>query len=235
VRARNPRRTHVRAAGTGQAHRRCANRGAYRRRYIRAAGAPTVAPTTAPAVKPTAPAGQPVAGGTLRATLGAEPTTLDPHKLGTLFDRDVSDAMFDALVDDDTLDGIKGALAESWDSPDARVWTFKLRSGVKFHDGSPLNAEAVKFSFDRLQEPNTGITGQIRPTASQVEAVDVVDPSTVKVALKTPSAAFPVDASNIKIIAKDFDTAKPVGTGHSNSVSGSAINACDSRRILTTS
>jgi peptide/nickel transport system substrate-binding protein len=174
---------------------------------------PAAAPTTAPAVKATAPAGQPVAGGTLRTTLGAEPTTLDPHKLGTLFDRDVSDAMFDSLIDDDTLDGIKGALAETWDSPDARVWTFKLRSGVKFHDGSPLTAEAVKFSFDRLQDPNTGITGQIRPTASQIEGVEAVDASTVKVTLKTPSAAFPVDASNIKIIPKDFDAAKPVGTG----------------------
>ncbi|HEY3058582.1 MAG TPA: ABC transporter substrate-binding protein [Chloroflexota bacterium] len=164
-------------------------------------------------MKPTAPAGQPVAGGVLRSTLGAEPTTLDPHKLNTLFDRDVSDAMFDALIDDDTLDGIKGSLAESWDSPDARVWTFKLRSGVKFHDGSPLTAEVVKFSYDRLQDPNTGITGQIRPTASQVESVTVVDPATVRITLKGPSAAFPVDASNIKIIPKDFDEAKPFGTG----------------------
>jgi peptide/nickel transport system substrate-binding protein len=178
-----------------------------------AAPAPTAAPTTAPAVKPTAPAGQPVAGGVLRSTLGAEPTTLDPHKLNTLFDRDVSDAIFDALIDDDTLDGIRGSLAESWDSPDAKVWTFKLRSGVKFHDGSPLTAEVVKFSYDRLQDPNTGITGQIRPTASQVETVTVVDPATVRITLKTPSAAFPVDASNIKIIPKDFDEAKPVGTG----------------------
>jgi peptide/nickel transport system substrate-binding protein len=174
---------------------------------------PAAAPTTAPAVKPATPAGQPVAGGTLRTTLGAEPTTLDPHKLGTLFDRDVADAMFDALIDDDTLDGIKGQLAESWDSPDARVWTFKLRSGVKFHDGSPLTAESVKFSFDRLQDPNTGITGQIRPTAAQVEAVESVDASTVRITLKTASAAFPVDAANIKIIPKDFDTAQPVGTG----------------------
>src|SRR5262245_5285765 len=71
-----------------------------------AAPAPTAAPTIAPAVKATAPSGQPVAGGVLRSTLGAEPTTLDPHKLNTLFDRDVSDAMFDALIDDDTLDGL---------------------------------------------------------------------------------------------------------------------------------
>jgi len=177
------------------------------------AAAPTTAPTTAPAVKPTAPAGQPVSGGVLRSTLGAEPTTVDPHKLNTLFDRDVSDAMFDTLIDDDTLDGIKGALAESWDSPDARVWTFKLRSGVKFHDGSPVTADVVKFSYDRLQDPNTGITGQIRPTASQVERVEAVDSSTVRITLKTPSAAFPVDASNIKIIPKDFDEAKPIGTG----------------------
>jgi peptide/nickel transport system substrate-binding protein len=178
-----------------------------------AAVAPTTPPTTAPAVKPTVPAGQPVLGGILRSTLGAEPTSLDPHKINTLFDRDVADAMFDALIDDDTLDGIKGALADSWDSSDARVWTFKLRAGVKFHDGSPVTADVVKATFDRLQDPNTGITGSIRPTASQVEGVEAVDASTVKITLKTPSAAFPVDASNIKIIPKDFDETKPIGTG----------------------
>jgi peptide/nickel transport system substrate-binding protein len=186
-----------------------------------ATAAPAAAPTTPPAAKPTtapatpvaAAAGTPVAGGTLRVTLGAEPTTLDPHKLGTLFDRDVSDALFDALIDDDTLDGVRGALAEQWESPDARVWTFKLRQGVKFHDGSELTGEIVKASMERVLDPATGTTGQIRPVASQIESVEAVDRSTVRITLKEPSAAFPVDVADIKIVPRNFDPVQPVGTG----------------------
>lgn len=177
------------------------------------AAAAVAKPTAAPASPTTAAAGQPVMGGTLRATLGAEPTTLDPHKLNTLFDRDVSDALFDALIDDDTLEGLRGALAESWDSPDARVWTFKLRQGATFHDGSPVTGEVVKASYARVLDPGTGITGQIRPTANQIASVEAPDASTVRITLKTPSAAFPVDAANIKIIPAGFDATKPVGTG----------------------
>jgi peptide/nickel transport system substrate-binding protein len=174
---------------------------------------PAPKPTTAPATPAAATAGAPVAGGTLRVTLGAEPTTLDPHKLGTLFDRDVSDALFDALIDDDTLEGVRGALAEQWDSPDARVWTFKLRQGVKFHDGTELTGEIVKASMDRVLDPATGTTGQIRPVASQIASVEAVDRSTVRITLKDPSAAFPVDVADIKIVPKDFDPVKPIGTG----------------------
>jgi peptide/nickel transport system substrate-binding protein len=183
--------------------------------------APAAAPTSAP--KPTvaaapstaapAAAGQPVPGGTLRATLGAEPTSVDPHKMNTLFDRDVADALFDALIDDDTLEGVRGALAESWDSPDAKTWTFKLRPGVKFHDGSELTAEVVKANVERAQDPATGAGGQIRPVLSQIASVTAVDRATVRFEVQEPNAAFPVDLADLKIVAKDFDAAKPVGTG----------------------
>src|SRR5262249_40879910 len=57
-------------------------------------------------------------GGTLRVTLGAEPDTLDPHKGSTLFDIQVFNALYDALINDDISEEVKGDLAESWDSKD---------------------------------------------------------------------------------------------------------------------
>ena len=99
------------------------------------------APAPAPA--------RPTPGGLVRCTLGAEPTTLDPHKSSTLFDFDVKDAIFDGLLDDDFTAGPKGALAESWESPDASTYIFKMRQGVRFHDGQPVTAESVKFTVER--------------------------------------------------------------------------------------
>jgi peptide/nickel transport system substrate-binding protein len=91
---------------------------------------------------------------------------------------------------------IEPDLATSWStSPDARVWTFKLRKGVTFHDGTSFNAEAVKFNIDRWADPNN----PYRPKGGTFEAWDdfvadtykesrVVDPDTVQIVLKTPNA-----------------------------------------------
>ena len=178
---------------------------------------PAAAPATQapPAIQPTpaAAAGQPVPGGSFRATLGAEPTTVDPHAGNTLFDVDVRVAMFDALIEDDTLDGVRGALAESWDSPDAKTWTFKLRQGVKFHDGGELTAEVVKASMERLVDPAIPITGQLKARAAQIASTTTPDQYTVRFELKAPNAAFPIDLADLKIVPKDFDAVRPIGTG----------------------
>ncbi|HEY9906752.1 MAG TPA: ABC transporter substrate-binding protein [Thermosynechococcaceae cyanobacterium] len=103
---------------------------------------------------------------------------------------------------------VEPALATSWSaSPDSKAWTFKLRQGVKFHDGTPFDAEAVKFNVDRwwdAQNPNgyrdAGKSYEIwqqifggfkgKP-ASIVQDVVVVDSSTIRFVLKQPFAAFP--------------------------------------------
>jgi ABC-type transport system substrate-binding protein len=100
------------------------------------AASPAAAPSVAPAVvaSPSAAAAAPAAagqpGGTLRTTLGAEPGTLDPAKSNTLFDADVHDAMFEGLFSNRVYDPITGALAESWDTPDGKTWTIKLKPGI---------------------------------------------------------------------------------------------------------
>ncbi|HEY8695346.1 MAG TPA: ABC transporter substrate-binding protein, partial [Chloroflexota bacterium] len=134
-----------------------------------------------------AQAGTPKAGGTIRVGLDSELANLDPMRSALVVDRQVMYNMYDSLVAIDKDLKIVPALAESWDTPDPRTYVFHLRKGVKFHDGTDVNAEAVKFSLDRGR--NTASSPR-KAELSDVTAVDVVDPATVKVTLKGPSAPF---------------------------------------------
>jgi len=99
-----------------------------------------------------------------------------------------------------TVNPIPG-LAERWEaSEDSKVWTFYLRKGVKFHDGTPFNAEAVKFNFDRWNDENNPYRGgkQFVPfkwvfggPGALIEKVEVVDEYTVRFYLKSPVGFFP--------------------------------------------
>src|SRR5262245_53973680 len=85
----------------------------------------------------------------------AEPPGLDPGQALGLHTLRVTAEIFETLVGTaaDSTDVVPG-LAESWTtSSDGLVWTFKLRRGVRFHDGTPLDAAAVKFTFDRVIDP----------------------------------------------------------------------------------
>ncbi|MGH2404927.1 MAG: ABC transporter substrate-binding protein, partial [bacterium] len=135
---------------------------------------------------------------------------LDPHQVNTLFDADVRDALFDGLMDDDFTEGPRGALAESWESPDASTYVFKLRRGLRFHDGSPVSAESVKWAVERSLDQGTG---QTRSIPEQIASVDALDRNTVRFKLKAPNAAFIMDIADLKVIPRDFDARRPVGTG----------------------
>ncbi|TMI98970.1 MAG: ABC transporter substrate-binding protein, partial [Bacillati bacterium ANGP1] len=81
-------------------------------------------------------------------------------------------------------------LATSWTaSPDATSYTFKLRSDVRFHDGTPLTAEAVKVTFDRIVDPETKSQTAFS-FIGPYDRTEVVDPYTVRVRFKSPYAAF---------------------------------------------
>src|SRR5215510_1904980 len=77
--------------------------------------------------------------------------------------------------------------AESWQiSPDGLLYTFKLRKNVLFHDGSPVDAAAVKFTFDFVLDPAN--RSNMRQFLGSVQSVEVVDPNTVQIRLKQPYA-----------------------------------------------
>jgi peptide/nickel transport system substrate-binding protein len=132
---------------------------------------------------------QPKRGGTLRVAYGNKISNLDFHTAPGYEMMWVAMNIGCGLVNI-TPDGeFVGDAAASWDlSADHLTWTFKLKDGVKFHDGSAVDANAVKFSIDRLMDPAT--KSGMRRFYAAVKSVEVVDPLTVKVHMKEPYAFF---------------------------------------------
>ncbi len=167
--------------------------------------------------------------GTLVVGLVAEPVNLDPAQVTDLNSNRVGRRLVETLVTfpDESTQIVPG-LAESWTvSKDGLRYTFKLRKGISFHDGTPLNAEAVKFSIERqinAEHPFNKL-GKY-PFANyffgNVKAVEVVDPSTVEFVLKEPRASFLailtagaasiVSPTAVKKLGVDY-ALQPVGTG----------------------
>jgi peptide/nickel transport system substrate-binding protein len=127
----------------------------------------------------------------------AEPVTMDPPQITDLNSTRVIKRMFEGLTAQElgTYKIVPG-LAERWDiSKDGLTYTFHLRPSVKFHDGTPLTAEAVKFCFDRqLNEQGpfykTGTYPYVKGFLGNVAGVEVVNPSTVQIRLKSPLTPF---------------------------------------------
>jgi peptide/nickel transport system substrate-binding protein len=121
---------------------------------------------------------------TLRIGLAEDPDILDPTLARTYVGRIVFAAFCDKLFDIDEKLNIVPQLALSHEtSADGKEVTIKLRPNVKFHDGEPFNAEAAKFSIER----HLTLPGSFRkPELAVVDHVDVVDPLTIKLVLKTP-------------------------------------------------
>jgi peptide/nickel transport system substrate-binding protein len=121
---------------------------------------------------------------TLRIGLAEDPDVLDPSIARTYVGRIVFAAFCDKLFDIDEKLNIVPQLALSHEtSADGKEMTIKLRPGVKFHDGEPFDAEAAKFSLERHLTLPTSFR---KPELAAVDHVDVVDPLTIKLVLKTP-------------------------------------------------
>jgi len=157
----------------------------------------------------------------INIALNADPPKLDPHQSTALVDRQVFQSIFDKLVDFDEKLNIQPQLAEKWTiSDDGLVYTFNLRQGVKFHDGTDFNAEAVKYNFERMMDPN--FTSPRKSEINAVDKVEVVDAYTVKITLKEPFAGFLsiladragmiVSPTAAKAAGVDFLN-NPIGTG----------------------
>jgi peptide/nickel transport system substrate-binding protein len=121
---------------------------------------------------------------TLRIGLAEDPDILDPSLGRTYVGRIVFASFCDKLFDIDEKLNIVPQLALSHEtSADGKEVTIKLRPGVKFHDGEPFDAEAAKFTLDRHVTLPTSFR---KPELAQLDHVDVVDPLTIKLVLKTP-------------------------------------------------
>jgi peptide/nickel transport system substrate-binding protein len=127
--------------------------------------------------------------------------------------------LYDALTYIERDGKLVPALAESWNRVDELTWEFKLRQGVTFHNGEPFTAAAVKFSFDRIQDPAT--QSVMKAFFNFVKEVVVVNDSTVRVVTKLPYGPAPLALARMFIVppkliadegAEAFNAA-PVGTG----------------------
>ncbi len=129
-------------------------------------------------------AGPAFAQSAIRIGLAEDPDVLDPTLARTYVGRIVFASICDKLFDIDEKLNVVPQLALSHEtSADGKTVTIKLRPGVKFHDGEPLDANAAKFSLDRHRTMNGSFR---RSELSQVDSVDVVDPTTIRINLKSP-------------------------------------------------
>lgn len=172
------------------------------------------APVTAPSAPAPAPSGDapdtgPKVGGDLVVAVGALSPTLDPFITAPSPPRSFTVApLYPHLT---YVDGIAdGApvipgVAESWTEDDALTWTFKLRPDLKFPNGEPMDASAVKFAVDWIKGPDSGsgIASRIGP----VESVEVVDAVTLRVNLTRRSTSLPRTMSLVALVPPDLFTA----------------------------
>ncbi len=154
--------------------------------------------------------------------LAAEVTSLDPHYHNLTPNNNIADHIFDPLVRKDAKQKLIPGLATEWKAIDPLTWEFKLRKGVKFHDGTDFTADDVVFTLDRLPKvPNS--PSSFATYSKQIKEVVVVDPHTVRFKTASPYPLMPTDMSTFGIVSKkhatgattdDFNTGKAaIGTG----------------------
>ena len=153
----------------------------------------------------------------------ADHSTLDPRVTQSRHEEQFIVQIFEPLIAADEEGNFHPGLATSWEvSDDERCWTFQLREDVVFHDGTPLNAEAVKFTFDSIQEPELGSQGAI-DIMGPYESTEVVDDHTAVVCFEQPFAAAMnafseaelsiVSPTAVRELGDDGFARNPVGTG----------------------
>ena len=124
---------------------------------------------------------------TLRIASAFDPQTMDPHAIALLYHSRVAFQVYDSLVHRDEAFKLEPGLALSWQMVNATTWRFKLRPGVKFHDGSAFSAEDAVFSIQRAMAPPSQRSFQLKG----VTAARKVDDLTIELVTEAPDAVLP--------------------------------------------
>ncbi len=150
--------------------------------------------------------------------MAVEPPGLDPTVAAPVAIREVTWLnLYEGLVRIDREGRVQPLLARSWEvGPDGLTYTFRLQSGVKFHDGTAFDSADVKFAFDRARAPNS--TNAQKQIFAPIEAIETPDPQTVVIRLKQPSGNFLYylgwgDAVIVAPETAENNKSNPVGTG----------------------
>lgn len=176
------------------------------------------------------------ASGNVFRRLWQEPPTLDPHEAGDVTSAGVLVEVFSGLVTLNTSLQVAPDLAERWDvSEDGLTYTFHLRLNAKFHDGKPVTAEDIKFSFERATDTETqspevsaylddivGVLPKLAGQTDEVTGVRVIDAHTIEITIDAPKpyflakltypTSFVLDRENLAAEGDDW-VFKPNGTG----------------------
>ncbi len=140
-----------------------------------------------------AQAQQPKRGGTLNFAISAETPHYDCHGSDTYATLHFAAPFYSTLMrfNLSKFPAVEGDLAESWTvAPDLMTYTFKIRSGVKFHDGQPLTSADVKATYERLRNPPQGVISTRKATFSDIGSIETPDPQTVVFKMKAVNAAM---------------------------------------------
>jgi peptide/nickel transport system substrate-binding protein len=153
--------------------------------------------------------------------LGTDVTSLDPHYHNLTPNNNVAQHVFGLLVQRNEKEQLEPGLATEWKAIDATTWEFKLRHGVKFHDGSEFTAEDVIASINRVPKvPNS--PSPFTAYTKQIQRMEAVDPYTVRFHTATPYPLMPSDMTQVFIVSRkaasastdDFNSGKAaIGTG----------------------
>ncbi|MBX3140363.1 MAG: hypothetical protein KF875_06415 [Trueperaceae bacterium] len=171
---------------------------------------------------------QPGGSGSVRIALQAMPETFNPVLPAELNANIVTGAMFAPLAAvNPTTFATEPYLAESWEvSDDLLTWTFHLRQNAKWHDGVPITADDVKFTFDKIKDPAESASAYV--AAGNFASIDVIDEHTVRIVLTAPNALLPdtLSSGGFEPLPKhvyegfahladavDANTRNPVGSG----------------------
>jgi len=182
---------------------------------------PSSQATSVPAATPSPPS--PTVGGTLRCVLTKDPESLDPVQVRDVPQTQVFDMLFDKLVTYAPDGSFAPSLAESWTvSDDGLVWDFKIKQGVKFHDGTPLTAQDCAWTFERYVDPELQspiVYGLFQPVLTSAE---VVDDSTLRLNTSVPFApmlmnlalyCFMCPQAYVEDVGWQEFAVKPMGSG----------------------
>ncbi|WP_244471467.1 glutathione ABC transporter substrate-binding protein GsiB [Methylobacterium sp. ARG-1] len=178
-------------------------------RFLLAAG------LLAAAAAPAAAAGDPI------LAISGQPETLDPYNTNTTLTTAVTKSFYEGLFGFDKDLKVRNVLAESYESsPDGLVYTFKLREGVKFHDGTTFDAAAVKTNLDRVLDPENHLARYNQ--FNRIKTIEVLSPASLRITLKEPfgpfinslahASAAIISPTALKKYGKDI-AFHPVGTG----------------------
>jgi peptide/nickel transport system substrate-binding protein len=142
---------------------------------------------------PAAQAQAPKRGGTLNFAISAETPHYDCHGSDTYATLHFAAPFYSTLLrfNLSKFPDVEGDLAESWTvAPDLMTYTFKLRGGVKFHDGTALTSNDVKATYDRLRNPPQGVVSTRKATFSDIGTIETPDPLTIVFKMKAVNAAM---------------------------------------------